>query len=91
MKHEDNFEQFCSTWRRELVYKPDDIDDIDLLLHEMYVNYKTQQNEPNAALFLHHWYEDVNLDTHPYMLKEKAIKDSRYNKGLLKLINLIKK
>lgn len=82
-----NYNQFVTEWKDAMVYQPNKFD-FDEDLNEHYIEYKESQDNYGKGMSVKEWCEfffvDFDLDTHPYMLKEKAIK-KKHGDGLRKL------
>ena len=89
-----NFNQFKSEWCNAMVYRPKSfIETFDQFIQDQFVIYKEDdpdagcfEKEYNVKEFCDFFYPDADLDTHPYMIKDKALK-SKHVKGLIDLIN----
>ena len=83
-----NFNQFVREWKESMVYNPDSFD-FEETLNELYIEYKYTVKK-YAGMGVKEWCEDwfaeCDLDTHPYMLKAKALK-TRHGNGLRELAN----
>ncbi len=86
------FEQFQKEWKESMVYRETQFDDFGQFMQDQYVHYKSDElgftfNQIyNVKEFCDFFYMDADLDTHPYMIKEKAL-NSKHVKGLIDLAN----
>lgn len=86
------FEQFQKEWKEAMVYREHQFDDFDDFMQNQYVHYKSSELEftfdqiYNVKEFCDFFYMDADLDTHPYMIKDKAL-NSKHVKGLIDLAN----
>ena len=84
------FKQFEKEWKEAMVYRESQIDGFSRFMQEQYVNYKGKElgfsfdEIYNVKEFCDFFYQDADLDTHPYMIKDKAL-DSKHIKGLINL------
>ena len=92
-----NYKQFKKEWFDAMVYRPHLFDDLEQFMQDQYVIYK--EDDPKSGCFqemydvdefCEFFYLDADLDTHPYMIKRKAL-ESKHVKGLIDLINRNKK
>lgn len=77
-----NFEQFKKEWGDAMVYTPKEFD-YENTMHELYIDYKQSANGYGNGMSVKQWceffHQDCDLDEHPYMLKEKAMKTHHSN------------
>ena len=92
-----NYEQFKKEWKYAMVYNPSkftqtrDGEDFDSCVQEAYITYKGGDEMSPSYIehytvkeFCEDFYQDADLDTHPYMVKSKAIKTKHAN-GLISM------
>jgi len=82
-----DYNQFVTEWKDAMAYRLSEFD-FDEDLNEHYIEYKESQENYGKGMTVKEWCEfffaDFDLDTHPYMLKEKAIK-TRHGDSLKEL------
>lgn len=71
-----DFNEFKREWSDVMLHKPSEFD-YEETLNELYAEYKLAIKNYDAGLTVKGWcnyfHADCDLDTHPYMLKSKAI------------------
>ena len=83
-----NYEQFKKEWKDVMVYKPSDFD-FEQTLNDYYTEYKTSSDYAKGFTvkeWCEFFFSEFDLDKHPYMLKDKALK-SKHSNGLRKMAN----
>jgi hypothetical protein len=84
-----DFQQFKKEWADAMVYKPKDFD-YENTMHELYIEYKESLRNWAKGMTVKQWceffHEDCDLDQHPYMLKERALK-TKHGNGLKEMAN----
>lgn len=87
-----NFNQFKKEWAGVMVYRPSEFD-YENEMHDLYVEYKESLNGYGRNMSVREWcnffHQDCDLDEHPYMLKEKALK-THHGNGLKTLANRLR-
>lgn len=77
-----DFKQFQKEWKDVMVFKPSEFD-VEQTLNDFYTEYKTSLNNYGKDMTVKEWceffFEDFDLDDHPYMIKEKAMKTHHSN------------
>jgi hypothetical protein len=77
-----NYKQFRQEWKDSMVYKPAEFD-VEQTINDYYTEYKEALEHYCNGMSVKEWCEfffaDIDLDTHPYMLKEKALKTKHGN------------
>lgn len=77
-----DFQQFKNEWADTMVYKPKDFD-YENTMHELYIEYKEALSGHGRNMSVKQWCEffhaECDLDQHPYMIKEKALKTKHGN------------
>lgn len=94
MKNDNiNFDVFTRQWCEAMVYSPKKFKEgFGQFMQDQYVIYKDEElgfrfiDIYSVKEFCDFFYPDADLDTHPYMIKDKAFK-SKHVKGLIDLIN----
>ena len=92
MKKGINYLQFKKEWCAYMVYRLHSFDDFEQFMQDQYVIYKDDDMDYKFVdvytvdEFCEFFYSDADLDSHPYMIKHKALK-SKHVKGLIDIIN----
>lgn len=83
-----NYAQFKKEWKDNMAYRPSEIDDLEQLLNDYYTEYKSDPmfSKMTVKEWCEFYFAEFDLDTHPYMIKMKAI-SSKHADGLRDLIN----
>ena len=88
-----NYEQFKKEWKDAMVYAPSKFD-VEQTLNDFYTEYKISFSGYGKGMTVKQWcdffFPDNDLDTHPYMLKNKALK-TKHGNGLKKMANEFRK
>ena len=85
-----DFNQFCKEWKDCMVYKISSDFDLIESLNEWYIEFKNCNSKLlkpySVKEWCEFWFEDVDLDSHYYMLKNKAL-NSKHSNGLIEMAN----
>ncbi len=77
-----NFDRFKKEWADAMVYTPKEFD-YENTMHELYIEYKQSNFGYLKGKTVSEWceffHQGCDLDEHPYMLKEKAMKTHHSN------------
>lgn len=82
-----DFLQFIKEWKDAMVYNPSEFD-FDEAMHEYYAEYQMNYYDKgqSVAEFCDFFFAEFDLDTHPYMIKSKAI-NTKHGNRLKKIAN----
>lgn len=80
-----DFNQFKKEWCEAMVYKPSEFD-YENTMHELYVEYKHFNEGMPIRQWCEFFHAECDLDTHPYMLKHKAL-GTNHGNGLKQMAN----
>jgi hypothetical protein len=88
-----SFDQFKKEWSDAMVYNPNEFD-YENKMHELYIEYKEGLESYGKNFSVSQWcyffHQDCDLDTHPYMIKSKAI-NTHHGNGLKEFANRFRK
>lgn len=88
-----DFQHFKKEWAGAMVYNPKEFD-YENTMHELYIDYKDGLQSYGINFTVKKWcdffHAECDLDSHPYMLKEKALQ-THHGNGLKEMANRFRK